>query len=514
MSTPARGVRCGLLLALGLTGAGVWASESAAGVRDGVRLLTCAHAGDLELALAVPAEARRVVMFYGTNHWWLVRLAHRERDAYRASIYAWKAPELVVRTLWDDDAGIVHEGAGARFAISGGDAAWARASQEATGCPVGFNLIPASGDEFPENLRTVAELGAHGVHDLLINFYATHYQSMLGSGQLDELMGECDRAGAQVWINTRDTDPLSERYYPEAGMMSGAEAERYAFTYTLVRNHRIDGAEIAGDSGDFADQWWLPHWSAADVLAVTACVYDPASPDPLPGAIELPAAAVEWHYVADPRRAHRPTITYRIRGCDAWQGRAATVRIALRTLRVWTLPPLWDDDYYDGFYRPRMLGDLVRQGRLLAHRSFRGIAAINEPTISWQGGELWHPSIQARWTAFLQLRFPLSPTSTAPSPPPTAATTRCPTSSAWSTRARSTPRGRGGPASPGWGAPTSWPRTTSARGSSTWSTSAPSPPTAPPPPAPTPSSSSRSRGPRPTTGWSCRRPTRACIPRG
>ena len=141
------------------------------------------------------------------------------------------------------------------------------------------------------------------------------------------------------------------------------------------------------------------------MLAVSGCVYDPASADPLPGAIELPAAAVEWHYVTDPRRPHRPTISYRLHGCGAWLGRAATVRIALRTLRVWTVPPLWDDAYYDGFYRPRMLGDLVRQGRLAQHRSFRGFAAINEPTLSWQGGELWHPSIQARWTAFLQRRF-------------------------------------------------------------------------------------------------------------
>jgi hypothetical protein len=412
MPTPAPGLLCWLLLAPGLAPLALPALENAGASApaipqgDGVRLLTPARAGDLELALAVPAEARRVAVFYGTNRWWLVRCAHRERDAFRTTIYGYQAPELAVRTLWEDEAGAIHDGATARFALGGGDAAWARASMDATGCPVGFNLIPATGSEFPENLRTVAELGAHGVHDLLLNFYAAHYQGMLGNGQLDELLGACDRAGAQVWINTRDTDPLSDRYYPEAGLMSAAEAERFAFTYTLVRDHRIDGDEVVGDSGDAADQWWLPHWSAEDVLAVSACVYDPASADPLPGAIELPAAAVEWHYAADPRRPHRPTITYRLHGCAAWAGRAATVRIALRTLRVWTLPPLWDDAYYDGFYRPRMIGDLVRLGRLAEHRSFRGFAAINEPTISWQGGELWHPAIQARWTAFLRGRFP------------------------------------------------------------------------------------------------------------
>ncbi len=371
-----------------------------------IRLLGPARAGDLELALTLPAEARRVAVFYGTQRWWLVRMAHRESDAFRASIYAWKAPELMVRVSWDDEAGAVHEGQPVRFAISGGDPAWGRASQPAEGCPVGFNLIPASGDEFQENLRAVTELCAHGVHDLLLNFYAAHYQSMLTSGQLDELLSACDRADAQVWINTRDTDPLGERYYPEAGLMSAAEAERFAFTYTLVRNHRIEAPELSGDSGNAADQWWLPHWSPADVLAVGATVYDPTSPDPLPEAIELPSTAVEWHYAADPKHPHHPLISYRLHGLDAWQGRAVTVRIALRTLRVWTLPPLWDDAYYDGFYRPHMLGDLARLGRLGAHRCVRGIAALNEPTISWQGGELWHPAIAARWIAFLRQRFP------------------------------------------------------------------------------------------------------------
>jgi hypothetical protein len=362
-------------------------------------------AGDLALRFETPARVKRLFLFYGDQGAWLARIVPKQEDGFRVTLYDYRAPSLTLRLYWEDEDGQGGYTAPETFQIAGGDAKAVSPLLPGAGCPVGFNLIPSTDEQEGENLRSVAELSRHGVKDLLVNFYARHYERFLKNGGLDRLLTAADQEGMRVWINTRDTEPLGQNYYPEMGLMAARDVERFAFTYVLTRSYEIKGATLKDDTGSFSSQWWLPRWSKEDVLSVRAFAYDPRAADPLPTAVEIPAVQIAWDYVVEKDRAHQPKITYEIEGLGEYPGWGLTVQIALRTLRLWTVPPVWDDAYYEEFHKPRIVQDLVTHGKLAGHPSFQGVATVNEPTLTWQGGDVFHPSVARLWAKFLEARY-------------------------------------------------------------------------------------------------------------
>jgi len=101
----------------------------------------------------------------------------------------------------------------------------------------------------------------------------------------------------------------------------------------------------------------------------------------------------------------RGLLMFKANGLERYEGWAFTVLFWVRTARLWTLGPVWNDEYYEKVYKEVLVGKVKDAARLGLHPSVKAVSFINEPTLSWNGGELVDEKALRLWADFLKQHF-------------------------------------------------------------------------------------------------------------
>ncbi len=101
----------------------------------------------------------------------------------------------------------------------------------------------------------------------------------------------------------------------------------------------------------------------------------------------------------------RGLLVFKAKDLEKYEGWAFTVLFWVRTARLWTLGPVWNDEYYEKVYKGVLVRKVKDIAKLGLHPSVKAVSFINEPTLSWNGGELVDEKVMKLWHAFLKQRF-------------------------------------------------------------------------------------------------------------
>ncbi|MBN2210186.1 MAG: hypothetical protein JW709_02210 [Sedimentisphaerales bacterium] len=387
----------------------VMAEQSSSGQVELANPAKSLQTGDIQLHFTAPKEFVRLVVFYGAGEWWLCKAAPRRGEHFELALYDYGADELKLRFYTERADGTGEFTNSMRLPVTGGRSDWGKDRITAKGHPVGFNLIYAldAGSE-AKMLRAVKELAELGIKDFLVNFYYQNYINNLETGAFDRLLDATDELGCRVWFNTRELEFWGQPGYHRIGKMNPELAEKVAFTFVTGKRHYLKGAAEADDFNYVLSQLTLPHNDESDILYVRAYLYDPKAIDPLPTCRVLDDKEFTWSFRVDrPDDENKafPKLTYKVKALPKEKDKVISVVLAVKTLNPYLVPPLWDDDYYEQFYLPCIVEPLIEFAKLKEHPSFQGIAPINEPTFTWDGGEMLHPTLERRWHEFLERRY-------------------------------------------------------------------------------------------------------------
>ncbi len=367
------------------------------------------RAGDMKVPFTAPEEFVRLVVFYGAGDWWLCKAAPRRGEHFELALYDYGADELKLRFYAERADGTGEFTGSMRLPVAGGRSDWGQERITAQGHSVGFNLIYAlDGGSEAKMLRAVRELADLGIKDFLVNFYYQNYVNNLETGAFDRLLDVTDELGCKVWFNTRELEFWGQPGYHQIGKMSPELAEETAFTFVTGKRHYLKGAAVTDDFNYVLSQLKLPHDDESDIVSVQAYLYDPQAIDPLPTCRILSEEEFSWSFKVlrpDDEDKAFPKLTYKVRALPKEKDMVISVILTVKTLNPYLVPPLWNDAYYEQFYLPCTVAPLMEFAKLKDHPSFQGVAPINEPTLTWDGGEMLHPSLERRWHAFLQRRY-------------------------------------------------------------------------------------------------------------
>jgi hypothetical protein len=116
---------------------------------------------------------------------------------------------------------------------------------------------------------------------------------------------------------------------------------------------------------------------------------------------------VPREFVTEGWKTHpaRGLLMFKAKDLDKYEGWAFTVLFWVKTARLWTLGPVWNDEYYERVYKRVLVGKVKDAVKLGLHPSVKAVSFINEPTLSWNGGEIVDENIMKLWHAFLEQRF-------------------------------------------------------------------------------------------------------------
>jgi len=117
--------------------------------------------------------------------------------------------------------------------------------------------------------------------------------------------------------------------------------------------------------------------------------------------------AVPRRLIVTPRKVHpaRGLLVFKGANLEKYNGWAFTILFWVRTARLWTLGPVWNDDYYEKVYKKVLIGKVNDAAKLGLHPSVKAISIINEPTLTWKGGELIDKNTLRLWTTFIKKHF-------------------------------------------------------------------------------------------------------------
>jgi hypothetical protein len=268
------------------------------------------------------------------------------------------------------------------------------------GTGTGVNWIPTMKQHAREiNLRTLRELAELGIKDFQINFY---FQCYLDLEQYDEYLSLADKLGVNIHFLFREVEPvpeLSNFYHETIGLMTPAEIEKYSVNFVMPQYGIIQNGKLEGklDCNDV----WFTNPVAGNIVSVKTYVYPRNELNPFKRMVEVSEKLVYEHPPSP-----RGVIEYSAENLNKYTGWAYTILFELKTPRLWVSAPVWDKEYFEKIYKERHLKIVAEKAKFKKHPSVKSFASINEPTFTWNGGDVVDSlDFKKHWTTFLLAIF-------------------------------------------------------------------------------------------------------------
>ncbi|MFB3897093.1 MAG: beta-galactosidase [bacterium] len=268
------------------------------------------------------------------------------------------------------------------------------------GTSAGVNWIPTMKQNAREiNLRTLRELAALGIKDFQLNFY---FQCYLDLDHYDEYLTLADKLGVNIHFLFREVEPVPELgnfYHETIGLMSPAEIERYSVTFVMPQHGIIRNGKLKGEMN--CNDIWFTNPVAGNINSAKLYLYPRQTLNPFPEMVEV-SEKLEYYHPPNPRGV----IEYQAVGLNKYNSWAYTILFELRTPRLWVSAPVWDTEYFEKIYKGRHLKVVAEKAKFKSHLSVKSFASINEPTFTWNGGDVTDSlDFKKHWTTFLLETF-------------------------------------------------------------------------------------------------------------
>ncbi|MDI6783471.1 MAG: beta-galactosidase, partial [bacterium] len=264
----------------------------------------------------------------------------------------------------------------------------------------GVNWIPTMKQNAREiNLRTLRELAELGIRDFQLNFY---FQCYLDLDNYNEYLTLADKLGINIHFLFREVEPIPELgnfYHETIGLMTPGEIERYSISFVMPQHGIIQNGKFAGklDCNDV----WFTNPVAGNIVSVKTYVYPREELNPFKRMIDV-SEKLEYYHPPSPRGV----IEYTAAGLNKYNGWVYTVLFKLRTPRLWVSAPVWDKEYFEKIYKGRHLKVVAEKAKFKSHPSVKSFASINEPTFTWNGGDVVNSlDFEKHWITFLRKTF-------------------------------------------------------------------------------------------------------------
>lgn len=268
------------------------------------------------------------------------------------------------------------------------------------GTGAGVNWIPTMKQNAREiNLRTLRELAELGIKDFQINYY---FQCYLDLDHYDEYLTLADKLGVNIHFLFREVEPLPELsnfYHESIGLMTPAEIDKYSVTFVMPQHGIVQKGMLKGEMN--CNDIWFTNPVASNIISAKLYLYPRHELNPFPNMVEV-SDKLEYYHPPSPRGI----IEYHAENLNKYTGWAYTILFTLKTPRLWVCAPVWDKEYFEKIYKGRHLKLVAEKANFKSHPSVKSFASINEPTFTWNGGDIIDSlDFRKHWTTFLLETF-------------------------------------------------------------------------------------------------------------